>query len=730
MGLKNMQNRQVVIDAIIYIGSFLLFWEWLRPLEKITDTENILIFVLYTGFCFFLSYMQLQWYISTPLKLLGLLFILDGIFFYDPFLSSEWREQFFADISFNVGAIMNQQWWEMTPIFRSLLFLILLWLMSYLLSYWFVVAKRVMFFVLITFIYLTVIDTFTVYDGKYAIIRTFLISMIVVGLANFQRILIKEKIFRIPREKYLAWIAPLVAVILFSSIVGYAAPKFNPQWPDPVPFLKSAAESVTGSGSNGSGVKKVGYGENDEKLGGSFVQDDTVVFHASSKFSQYWKIETKDVYTGKGWVRSDEEEEFIESFNGSIEMRNFSHLVETDPHEGQIDFNPDEQLPKLAYPYGTNFIDLPNDALYLTYREQSNEIFARNQDRGETPLSSYGFEFDQPTFSLKALREVEEVDPDWIQERYTQLPDNLPDRIEDLALEITADKDNRYDKVKAIEDYFDRGFRYQTTDVAVPGSNEDYVDQFLFDTKVGYCDNFSTSMVVMLRTLDIPARWVKGFAPGESVETLDDGMRIYEVTNSNAHSWVEVYFPQIGWVPFEPTIGFFNPVDFTSGLDLQELLNNAQEEPDVPVDTEPEKPEVEKEDVAKSDDSSFSISTKQLVIFGSVMLILIVLLYFTRFKWLAWYKLKKYKNKQDVDTYIKEYKFLLSLLASKGYKLRNDQTLREFAIEVDRKLETVEMRRLTSQYERIIYRNELDSAQWNKLYEHWKSIVNRIITNM
>ena len=58
--------------------------------------------------------------------------------------------------------------------------------------------------------------------------------------------------------------------------------------------------------------------------------------------------------------------------------------------------------------------------------------------------------------------------------------------------------------------------------VAVPGENEDYVDQFLFDTKRGYCDNFSTSMAVLLRTLGIPTRWVKGYTGGEFLKYSEE----------------------------------------------------------------------------------------------------------------------------------------------------------------------------------------------------------------
>lgn len=122
--------------------------------------------------------------------------------------------------------------------------------------------------------------------------------------------------------------------------------------------------------------------------------------------------------------------------------------------------------------------------------------------------------------------------------------------MKNLAVEITKDKNNFYDKAKAVEQYFlKEPFVYETNDVAVPELDEDYVDQFLFETKKGYCDNFSTSMVVLLRSVGIPARWVKGYTPGQFVETTSEGLEVYEVTSNNAHSWVEVYFSGIGWVP-------------------------------------------------------------------------------------------------------------------------------------------------------------------------------------
>src|SRR5690625_4460312 len=107
-------------------------------------------------------------------------------------------------------------------------------------------------------------------------------------------------------------------------------------------------------------------------------------------------------------------------------------------------------------------------------------------------------------------------------------------------------------------------------------------------------------MVVMLRTLDMPARWVKGFSSGEKVDevTIDgDIENVYEVTNANAHSWVEVYFPEYGWVPFEPTKGFSNPTQFYTDEDV-----NDEEEMDESINNSPEIPELHDPDAPEIDD--------------------------------------------------------------------------------------------------------------------------------
>jgi hypothetical protein len=104
-----------------------------------------------------------------------------------------------------------------------------------------------------------------------------------------------------------------------------------------------------------------------------------------------------------------------------------------------------------------------------------------------------------------------------------------------------------YDKTLAVEQYLRTRFRYTLEQPYPPP--EDPLAHFLFVRRAGHCEYFATAMTVMLRTLDIPARYVNGFLTGEYNDIGED----FIVRASDAHSWVEVYFPRYGWIPFDPT---------------------------------------------------------------------------------------------------------------------------------------------------------------------------------
>src|SRR5690606_22104194 len=108
------------------------------------------------------------------------------------FLSREWFNRLAMELMINIDILVSQNWYYLSPLFRSFLFLLLIWLMSYLLHYWFVQMKRIFLFIFLTFVYITVLDTFTMYDATFAIIRIFVISLVALAMSNFNRELERE----------------------------------------------------------------------------------------------------------------------------------------------------------------------------------------------------------------------------------------------------------------------------------------------------------------------------------------------------------------------------------------------------------------------------------------------------------------------------------------------------------------------------------------------------------
>ncbi|WP_163538368.1 transglutaminaseTgpA domain-containing protein [Gracilibacillus sp. YIM 98692] len=728
-----------VTSALILIAGFFLFWEWLRPLEAITDTGNVYLFVLFTALCFGLSYLVPNGWIRFLLKGTSLVIILDYLFLTSTFLSTPWMQQIYREVAFNMNTILSNEWYLMTPFFRSFLFLILLWLMSYLLHYWFVVAQKYFLFIALTVIYLAVLDTFTVYDAKTAIVRTFAIAFIALGISHFlQRTEGQMSDNDKKWENLLRWLTPVIVIVCIATIVGIYSPKLNPQWPDPVPFIQSTAGHV-GFVDESQFQKKVGYGENDSRLGGSFVQDDSPVFEALANDRLYWRIESKDVYTGKGWERSAELE-YEPINNHNISWRSFSDSVETTSENTFIQRSENSQLSKVAYPYGAREIR-SRDGIHF-FQDNQSGMMEYELSEQQQQIDGYTITYESPSYSIDNLQNISQRDPDHIQANYLQLPEDLPDRVSQLAEEITEGEETRYDQVKAVEQYFSlNGYSYQIEDVSIPDGNEDYVDQFLFETRVGYCDNFSTSMVVLLRSLDIPARWVKGFTGGDikenQPENIPDGYFVYEITNNNAHSWVEVYFPETGWIPFEPTSGFTNQTEF-----YQETTSQTDSNPVEPEETEEETVENETEEIEleeRDDEEAFaSIDfdneepkysyTFILMTIGVILLLLVLLgvIYYKRQTIKDWYLLQKWKKISQPMQFEQAYLFVLQLLDKRMIGRKKGQTLRQYAKVVDEKLANDDMIELTKLYEEYVYRKGEINKQDTELRELFEKLMKQI----
>src|SRR6202790_4527399 len=186
--------------------------------------------------------------------------------------------------------------------------------------------------------------------------------------------------------------------------------------------------------------------------------------------------------------------------------------------------------------YGSHRGYLIRDSTGSIYNPYRN--FSQVQYEGESLL---------PSIQPGIARLTGEDYPPEISSTYLQLPLQLDPRIPDLARKMTASGRNPFDKAVAMQYYLQKNSGYTPN---LPRKAGTYPPAyFFFESRAGHCEYFASAMAVMLRTLGIPSREVNGFLPGEYNDLAGD----YIVRASDAHSWVEVYFPGTGWMTFDPT---------------------------------------------------------------------------------------------------------------------------------------------------------------------------------
>jgi transglutaminase-like putative cysteine protease len=184
-------------------------------------------------------------------------------------------------------------------------------------------------------------------------------------------------------------------------------------------------------------------------------------------------------------------------------------------------------------------------SLARLYQDSSDGLWAGGSRSG---YLIYTVQSDTRVYREAELRADNQRDyPIEIRQRYLQLPAGLDARIGELAAQITHGTHTQHDAARRIEEYLRTSLSY-TLDLKRTTSGDPLPD-FLFNVKAGHCEYFATAMAIMLRTQGIPARLVNGFQTGEYSEIAD----WFTVRQSDAHSWVEVYYPQHGWVAFDPT---------------------------------------------------------------------------------------------------------------------------------------------------------------------------------
>ena len=248
-----------------------------------------------------------------------------------------------------------------------------------------------------------------------------------------------------------------------------------------------------------------------------------------------------DKYTGQGWESRSTE---IVTYSAGEELL-AEEPLNAYPVRQQVQFIQD--LGGFIYTVGDpNSVD---QDFKVAWRVRDFQIGIFDTLGATVDADSYRADSYVRMQSAEELRSAGQGYPDWVRDRYMNLPPAVPENVLALAIELTATGATPFDRAVAIEQYL-RVIPY-SLDVSTGPAGADIVEYFLFRLQKGYCDYYASAMVVLARAAGIPARYVVGYI-GEYYDESED---VYIITADQAHAWAEVYFPDYGWVPFEPTGG-------------------------------------------------------------------------------------------------------------------------------------------------------------------------------
>jgi transglutaminase-like putative cysteine protease len=459
-------------------------------------------------------------------------------------------------------------------------------------------------------------------------------------------------------------------------------------------------------------------------LGGARQLSDDLVMDVNVKgVGRYWRAAVYDYYSGDGWVTTDDDRS---SFGPNADTLALPVFNMREPvtqtytfyrdnatvlygmnapialdRSARVNFNalPDELVTQEAAIPGWT---APGDPWVeeITYM-RSNATVDKDEVYQVVSLASRA--------TTSQLEEAGVDYPTWVTDRYLNLPPSTTDRTRQLARELAAPHQNNFAKTQAIERYLRNNITYNES-IPTPPPGVDKVDYIVFTSQEAYCDYYATSMIVMLRSLGIPARLAAGFARG----TYNGEKDAFEVRNRDAHSWVEVYFPEYGWIEFEPTAAqptIIRPTNseneqaFAAGSFFPENLperNGGNEPENIPIDDE----------VVAGGDLSSGISLAFLgwnvsLPAAAVLIIAVPLLVggIALALGTLWWQSQKTVTTSRAQDIFQVYKKMLNLAGWMGHQIRPWQTPYEHAAVLERSLpeQQQSLQLITNEYVRQAY---------------------------
>jgi transglutaminase-like putative cysteine protease len=268
---------------------------------------------------------------------------------------------------------------------------------------------------------------------------------------------------------------------------------------------------------------------------------DEVMFTVDTDRGTFWRGETFDRWDGRRWTRSEP---------GRLPVAADGEVITLPDDLGADGDDVFTQRFRVEATYADVLLAAPSAVAVTSDRQ----VAQRDDGTLTTATGAMGRGASYSVTSRRFASSGEELRsadggevPAAVGDRYATEPE-ATDRVLEAATAITSDADTTYERIRAIEAWMGERTEY-ALDAPLSPEGVDVVDHFLFESRLGWCEQVASSLVVLARANDIPARLATGFVPSER----DPVTGIYVVRAEDAHAWAEVWFPDVGWVPFDPT---------------------------------------------------------------------------------------------------------------------------------------------------------------------------------
>lgn len=460
------------------------------------------------------------------------------------------------------------QFFQREPVADGLLFVafisILVWFLSLVSGYWLTRYANYLVAVLPGGVFILVIHLYDQFFGNriWLLAVYLLLAMLLLGHQYYLKnreswrerrvFLMQESTFDLTRGMVIAaalfifvsWTVPASQAGLDAAVRTWR--RLTEPWRDMQEWFSNAVESLEGAVTS----QPTDFYGSRLNLGAGTPLSDKIVFSVEVPELEeeypryYWRGYVYDLYQNNQWYAvGGTSEEFSPSSAGLLIPDAGERVTASFTFRTQI------QQSLIYTATQPLWVSRPGRIQYAATETGEQDLLAWAAEPGLLPGEQYQVTASLTNPSIQQLQNAGTDYPQWVLDRYLQLPEDFSPQVGELANQITQELESPYDKATAITRYLRREIEYANPLPEPPPAGIDPIEWVLFDLKVGFCNYYATAEVLMLRSVGVPARMAVGFAEG----AFDDEANVYIVRSLNAHAWPEVYFPGIGWIEFEPT---------------------------------------------------------------------------------------------------------------------------------------------------------------------------------